>query len=641
MGSEPNFFNTPGADDARVPALPRRRRRASALAVPDRVEDVAPQPQAHRSRRTELRDRRRRGDRRRDRGRGRRLHQPRDPAPAREPPTDRARIYLVDPAPVVLAPFSDHAHDVRTEASSRNAGVTARARAAKVDEIAARSGDAVRRARDPHPNGGVGRRHPSIPELTANAGLPQGARRADRRRRPTSTVTAFPGVYALGDVANTLGPRRQAVPAARLGRAASRTVRGGQHRRRRRRQAPHEPFRYRDKGIMAMIGRNAAIAEVGPEAARAARRRSRSRRGSACTPGCSAAFRERVNALAVMGRGTTSPTRDRPRSSIVRTPPRSTGTDCDDGDRRSVEERRFRGEPAIELTAGSVSRGLRPAARHDRRVAAVPRRRTPRAPGRARRAPSRPHTGLPLLAPWANRLRGRRYRAAGVDVDLTDLAPRRRRQRTADPRTSRRACRLVGRRSRPARDTARLRASISVDAPAFPFPAPDRDHGRRFGKPQLDIDTTIVPTRSTRPVPVAFGWHPYLRLPARRAGAWQLRLPGATHRALDDRGIPHGAATREPAEAAAIGRRTFDDLYALGRDRRLAFEPEPGTRVELHCAPELSVSRRCGSRPGSRCRGARAHGRTDQRIGDRRRAARARKASRFTATFTLTLDRPN
>src|SRR5215510_6734960 len=30
-------------------------------------------------------------------------------------------------------------------------------------------------------------------------------------------------------------------------------------------------------------------------------------------------------------------------------------------------------------------------------------------------------TGFPLLAPWANRLAARRYRAAGVDVDLRRL----------------------------------------------------------------------------------------------------------------------------------------------------------------------------------------------------------------------------
>ena len=80
MGTEPNFFDTPGADGARVPALLGRRRRASPLAAAHRARGRAPQPDAHRPGRAELRDRRRRRDRRRDRGRARRLHQSADPA---------------------------------------------------------------------------------------------------------------------------------------------------------------------------------------------------------------------------------------------------------------------------------------------------------------------------------------------------------------------------------------------------------------------------------------------------------------------------------------------------------------------------------------------------------------------------------
>jgi hypothetical protein len=64
-------------------------------------------------------------------------------------------------------------------------------------------------------------------------------------------------------------------------------------------------------------------------------------------------------------------------------------------------------------------------------------------------------------------------------------------------------------------------------------------------------------------VPVAFGWHPYLRLPGTPRREWHLRLPSRDHRALDELGIPTGASSREQAEAAPIGRRTFDDLYAL------------------------------------------------------------------------------
>ena len=85
-------------------------------------------------------------------------------------------------------------------------------------------------------------------------------------------------------------------------------------------------------------------------------------------------------------------------------------------------------------------------------------------------------------------------------------------------------------------------------------------------------------------MPVAIGWHPYLRLPGARRSRWRLRLPArdCTWRSID-RGIPNGAASHERAEAAEVGTRTFDDCYELGRDRRLTFSTEEGHSVELHC----------------------------------------------------------
>lgn len=71
---------------------------------------------------------------------------------------------------------------------------------------------------------------------------------------------------------------------------------------------------------------------------------------------------------------------------------------------------------------------------------------------------------------------------------------------------------------------------------------------------------------------MAFGWHPYLRVPGTPRARGRLRLPARTHLALDPRGIPTGTRQREQAEAGPIGRRTFDDLYALGRMRVLALE---------------------------------------------------------------------
>jgi len=192
------------------------------------------------------------------------------------------------------------------------------------------------------------------------------------------------------------------------------------------------------------------------------------------------------------------------------------------------------------------------------------------------------HTGgLPLLAPWANRLSGRRYRAAGVAVDL-----RGRRVHTDDNGlpihgllVGAAGWMIDGHSARAA--SARVRASYVVDTPAFPFPHRIElvvvAHDDR-----LVVDTTIVPTGRRR-VPVAFGWHPYLRLPGTARARWRLRLPTRNHLELDARGIPTGGREHERAEAELIGRRTFDDLYALGRTRRLAFTADDGTAIEL-CA---------------------------------------------------------
>ncbi len=246
-----------------------------------------------------------------------------------------------------------------------------------------------------------------------------------------------------------------------------------------------------------------------------------------------------------------------------------------------VEERRFRGEPAIELTAGSVSAifvprlgmtGVSLKCRGAEHLAL---------PGGLDALRAGRTTGLPLLAPWANRLACRRYRAAGVDVDLTN------RHLGVDDNGLPIHGLLVGRdgwtvdSSTARRDTARLHASVSVDDASFPYPH-QIDVAATVREAQLDIDTTITAS-STRPVPVAFGWHPYLRLAGSPRRAWQLQLPDRSHRVLDHRGIPNGAADRERAEVAAVGRRTFDDLYRLGRDRRLAFRSPTGHSVELHC----------------------------------------------------------
>ncbi|HEV2921060.1 MAG TPA: aldose 1-epimerase [Actinomycetota bacterium] len=177
-------------------------------------------------------------------------------------------------------------------------------------------------------------------------------------------------------------------------------------------------------------------------------------------------------------------------------------------------------------------------------------------------------TGLPILAPWANRLPSWRYRAAGVEVDLDGL------DLATDPAglpihgtlTAHRGWRL----ERLAAETGRavLEAAFDYAWPellaAFPFPHRLTVAAAVQGA-SLEVTTTLEAT-GDRPVPVAFGWHPYLRLPGAPRAAWRLLLPFRTHLELDDRGLPTGKAADEPAEAAPVGERTFDDLYVLDAD---------------------------------------------------------------------------
>ena len=247
-----------------------------------------------------------------------------------------------------------------------------------------------------------------------------------------------------------------------------------------------------------------------------------------------------------------------------------------------VEEVRFRGQPGLRVATGDLAATFLP----DLGMTGVSLRCGDREhlalPGGLAALRAGSTLGLPLLAPWANRLARRQYRAAGVDVDLPGRALG----------TDGNGLPIhgvlvgqpgwrIGRRAARA-DRASFRAALDVDTPAFPFP-----HRIELAvtarERRLTIDTTVVPT-GPRAVPIAFGWHPYLRLPGTPRRRWRLRLPARTHLALDDRGIPTGDQHDEEPEAAPIGGRTFDDLYRLGRQRELAL-----------VADDVAISMRAGA----------------------------------------------
>jgi NADH:ubiquinone reductase (H+-translocating) len=170
-----------------------------------------------------------------------------------------ARIHLVDRGDALLGPFSDKAHDYVQRVLTRK-GVDLHLGVA-VTEVGpghVTLGDGSRIAtRCVIWGGGI-----MAPEVARAEALPHGH---GGRVEVTAdlTVEGLDGVYAVGDVANIPGPDDRALPqlgsvALQSGVCAAENILAGLD------GGPRRPFKYRDKGIMAMIGRGAALAEVGP-----------------------------------------------------------------------------------------------------------------------------------------------------------------------------------------------------------------------------------------------------------------------------------------------------------------------------------------------------------------------------------------
>jgi NADH dehydrogenase len=173
---------------------------------------------------------------------------------------ERAQVHLVDHGPSLLGPFSDRAHDYVAKVLHRK-GVHVHLGTA-VTEIGpghVRLADGTEiRTRCVVWGGGI-----KAPAVAASAGLPQGrGGRIDVLE--DLSVEGCPGVYAVGDVANIPAPAGDAHPqlgsiALQSGAWAADNILAA------RRGRPGKSFHYHDKGIMAMIGRGAAIAEVGAQ----------------------------------------------------------------------------------------------------------------------------------------------------------------------------------------------------------------------------------------------------------------------------------------------------------------------------------------------------------------------------------------
>ena len=188
--------------------------------------------------------------------------------------------------------------------------------------------------------------------------------------------------------------------------------------------------------------------------------------------------------------------------------------------------------------------------------------------------------GIPLLYPWANRLGGFRYRFAGRTVTIDGGTPLD--EHGLPIHGLRRAVQgwsLTG--SGADGDAAWVRAQLDVGRrsdvlSAFPFPHSVGVETTLRGS-ALTIATTVRPTADVA-VPVAFGYHPYLRLPHLARAAWRVEMPAMRRLELDERGIPTGRSEAFRPVLGPLGRRTFDDGFVLAADRGERFVLAGGGR---------------------------------------------------------------
>lgn len=210
---------------------------------------------------------------------------------------------------------------------------------------------------------------------------------------------------------------------------------------------------------------------------------------------------------------------------------------------------------------------------------------------------------LPLLHPWANRLRSWDFELDGRPVRLDPEAPITHR----DAATGTPIHGLLSASPHwQVRDADRHTLTAELDfgrvpeyLAAFPFPQVVRYTATVAG-------TTLTVALAVRAggevaVPISFGFHPYLTLPGSDRRAWQLELPVARQALMDARQLPTGETLALAAGAldGQLGERTFDTGYPVlaGEQpaftvaddrRRLTLRHVAGYPVSQVYAPEAS-----------------------------------------------------
>ncbi len=222
--------------------------------------------------------------------------------------------------------------------------------------------------------------------------------------------------------------------------------------------------------------------------------------------------------------------------------------------------------------------------------------------------------GIPLLYPWANRLAGWSYEAAGKSVTIehdrtliaTDgeglpihgvIGGRQHWKTDADARAYARAGGTPQKENhqtagRPMPGTSgvraghgRLTATLAWTADqedlfgVFPFEHEVRYEAELAGG--VVTVTVTVEACGDDEVPVAFGFHPYLSLAGAKRERYEIELPKMERLKLDERQIPEGDGEWAPPWRGALADKVWDDGYgSLAEPAGFAVQAA-GRRIEM------------------------------------------------------------
>jgi len=204
--------------------------------------------------------------------------------------------------------------------------------------------------------------------------------------------------------------------------------------------------------------------------------------------------------------------------------------------------------------------------------------------------------GIPILHPWANRLAGPRYHAAGREVLLDLSSPLLHFDEHGLPIHGVPWSQLAWQVTEARQDCLVARLDWDRDDLLAVFPFPHRLEMKATLRPDgLTLETTLV-AGSAGPVPVSFGFHPFFGLPELARPQWQLQLPAMRRLVLDQHGIPTGEEKPFARFDARLGDLQFDDGFAdlgeqlsfslAGAGRRIMVEFLGGYRYAQVFAPK-------------------------------------------------------